>query len=413
MSVTLLFEIFLNKDINTKIIISFLFIYFFIPFLNISSYRGDIEFKTIVLYSVSNILILLVLLFFSKLPKKKQEHIKYLKPNVNLYIFSLVHLSISFSLVIYLYLVYGNILTNQETRFIISPSIGYVIKSTIYIPLIFILLKKKKTNIYYFTFIFLPLVPAFLIGSRGSVIMIVLGALVIFSLMAREKVSSLNKININYKNLRKKDIIFGISLSGIVLYSIFYIRRMGSKVYISSAELVEKYFDISVPPIFIYMILPLYLNLRETVGIANQIIIEDLKVGNVIPMFFLELFTILPGKQMSPGITLGNLIGKSGDAGLTPGIIGGAYLDIGYLTVFVPVLLILFITYFYKKSFIDDNFKVIYVLSLIQFFHVYHRGFLKLEYFMSFLIIFVYLSMSGSFKLFNNEDTSHSIPINT
>ena len=161
------------------------------------------------------------------------------------------------------------------------------------------------------------------------------------------------------------------------------------------------------------MILPLYLNLRETVGIANQIIIEDLKVGNVIPMFFLELFTILPGKQMSPGITLGNLIGKSGDAGLTPGIIGGAYLDIGYLTVFVPVLLILFITYFYKKSFIDDNFKVIYVLSLIQFFHVYHRGFLKLEYFMSFLIIFVYLSMSGSFKLFNNEDTSHSIPINT
>ena len=100
----------------------------------------------------------------------------------------------------------------------------------------------------------------------------------------------LNKINIHYKELTKKDILVGMSLSGIVLYSIFYIRRMGSKVYISSSELVEKYFDISIPPIFIYMILPLYLNLRETVGIANQIITQNLKVGNSIPMFFLELF---------------------------------------------------------------------------------------------------------------------------
>ena len=188
---------------------------------------------------------------------------------------------------------------------------------------------------------------------------------------------------------------------------------MGSKLYVSSAELVKQYFDLSIPPIFIYMILPLYLNLRETVGIADKIITQNLEAGNTIPMFFLELFTILPGKQMSPGKTLGNLIGKSGDAGLTPGIIGGVYLDFGLLTVLVPAFLIFLITYLYRRSFIDDNFKVIYVLSLIQFFHVYHRGFLKLEYFISFLIILIYLSLTGSFKIFNNEDSSYSVPINS
>lgn len=412
MTLFLSVEMLFNRDVNSKIISSFLFLYFFIPFLNISSYRGNVEFKTIVLYSISNMFIILVLIFFSK-KKERLKEIKYIRPNVNLYLFAVLHLIISYSFVAFLYLKYGNILTNQELRFVISPSIGYIIKSTIYIPLIFILLKTKKSYLYYIVFILLPLFPAFLIGSRGSVIMIVLGVLIILFIMMIEKRIYLNKINIHYKELTKKDILVGMSLSGIVLYSIFYIRRMGSKVYISSSELVEKYFDISIPPIFIYMILPLYLNLRETVGIANQIITQNLKVGNSIQMFFLELFTILPGKQMSPGITLGNLIGKSGDAGLTPGIIAGVYLDVGYLAVFVPAILIVIITYFYKKSFIDDNFKVIYVLSIIQFFHVYHRGFLKLEYFISFLIIFVYLLLSGSFKIFNNEDTSHSIPINS
>tara|TARA_B100000795_G_C22751030_1_gene419431 strand:- start:2 stop:1240 length:1239 start_codon:yes stop_codon:yes gene_type:complete len=412
MTLVLFLEIVFNKDVNTKIISSFLFLYFFIPFLNISTYRGNVEFKTIVLYSISNIFIILILIFFSK-KKKYIKKITYIKSNVNLYIFTFSHLIIAYLFVAYLYIFYGNILVNQEIRFAISPSVGYIIKSTIYIPLIFILMKEKKTSVFYFVFIFLPLLPAFLIGSRGSVIMIVLGLLIILFLMVLEKKIFANQINIKYKELSKRDIILGMSLSATVLYAIFFVRRLGSKVYISSAELVKKYFDVSIPPIFIYMILPLYLNLRETVGISNNIITNNLKTDSTIPMFFLELFTILPGKQMSPGITLGNLIGKSGDAGLTPGIIGGVFLDIGYLTVFVPAIFILIITYLYKRSFTDDNFKVIYILSLIQFFHVYHRGFLKIEYFISFLIIFVYLSLSGSFKIFNNEDSTHSVSINT
>ena len=412
MTLILLVEILFNRDVNVKIITSFLFLYFFIPFLNISTYRGSIEFKTIVIYSISNLLILFVLFLFSK-QKKKINKIKYLQPNVNLYIFAGIHIVIAYLLVAYLYFKHGNILINQELRFVISPSIGYLIKSTIYIPLIFFLLKTRKSVFYYFAFILLPLLPAFLIGSRASVIMIVLGILIILFLMVIEKRIFLNKINFNYKEISKKKVLIAMSMSGLVLYSIFYIRRIGSKVYVSSSELVEKYFDISIPPIFVYMILPLYLNLRETVGITNQIITQNLKSATTIPIFFLELFTIFPGNQMAPGIALGNLIGKSGDGGLTPGIIGGLYLDVGYLTVLMPAILICLITYFYRRSFDDDNFKVIYVLSVIQFFHVYHRGFLKLEYFFSFMIILVYLLLTGSFKIFNNEDTSHTISVNS
>lgn len=66
MTLFLSVEMLFNRDVNSKIISSFLFLYFFIPFLNISSYRGNVEFKTIVLYSISNMFIILVLIFFFK-----------------------------------------------------------------------------------------------------------------------------------------------------------------------------------------------------------------------------------------------------------------------------------------------------------------------------------------------------------
>merc|ERR1712115_477013 len=98
------------------------------------------------------------------------------------------------------------------------------------------------------------------------------------------------------------------------------------------------------------MILPIYFNLRETVGITNTIIKDNLRNDGIIPMFFLEIFTILPGKQDSPGILLGELIGKVGDAGLTPGMIGGLYLDLGFWAVIFPCIFIFLISYFYQRS---------------------------------------------------------------
>lgn len=404
-------EYLFSKDLNIKIIISFLFLYFFIPFLNISSYRGTIEFDTLIIYCSSNILVLISLFLFSK-KRIKTSSLVYIDKSPYLYVFTLIHISIAYILLAYTYFKYGNVFSVQETRFIISPAVGYIIKSTIYIPLIFILLKTPKNFFYYLIFIFLPLIPAFLIGSRGTVIMIIIGVFLLLLLMNLEKEVFSNRINKSYFNIKGKHLFLGSMFSVFVLYSIFYVRRAASKVYISSAELINRYFDVNISPILVYLILPLYLNLRETVGITNQIIQKDLNNTNFVPMFFLELFTVLPGKQESPGIILGNMIGKVGDAGLTPGVLGGLYLDIGFFCVLFPMFFVMIICYFYKKSQSNDIFKIVYVLSLVQFFHLYHRGFLKLEYFMSFLIIFIYLLISGSFHI-KNEDTSHSIPIST
>ncbi len=411
MSILLLYEFIVSKDFNSKIISIFLFTYFFIPFLNISTYRGSISFNTLTFYCCSNIFILLILYIFSHKNQKKIS-VTYINQNISLYMFAFIHILLSYILIGYIYYRYGNILVNQEIRFMISPTLGYLIKSTIYIPLIFSLIKRKKSIRYYFTFMVLPLFPAFLLGSRGTVIMIILGVLFIFILMQKEKKSFINKINIHYKEIKRRHLLFGLSISTVILYGIFYVRRIGSEVYVSSAELVKKYFDVAIPVFFIYMILPIYFNLRETVGITNTIIQDNLRNDGIIPMFFLEIFTILPGKQDSPGILLGELIGKVGDAGLTPGMIGGLYLDLGFWAVIFPCIFIFLISYFYQRSSNSDIFKLLYVLSLIQFFHIYHRGFLKLEYIMSFIIILIYLSLSGAFKL-KNENSSHSLSIDT
>lgn len=411
MSLILFLEFIFNKDLNSKIISFFLLVYFFIPFLNISSYRGIIEFETIMIYCISNIFILYVLRYFSylKIPQKK---IVYIKNNVNVFVLALMHIFISYILLFYLYIVFGNIFVNQELRFYISPVIGYLIKSTIYIPLVFIALKKNTSFLYKFVFLILPLVPAFLIGSRGTVIMIIFGVMVVLLTMQLEKNKIINIINLKYKTLKFKHFFYGLLTSSLILYSVFYIRRITSKVYVSSTELIKRYFDVSIPPVFIFLILPVYLNLRETVGITNQILTQELKANSIIPLFFSELFTILPGKQISPGAIVGDLIGRSGDAGLTPGIIGGIYLDFGYFSLIMPSLIVFLICFLYRQCLIYDRYKILYALSLIQFFHLYHRGFLKLEYFISFFIVLVYIYLLGFFKI-NNEDSSRPISISS
>ena len=192
MSLILTIQVFFNKDLNFRIISCFLLIYFCIPFLNISSYRGNINYETILLYCLSNVLVLIVLFCFSKFKTTNIKFI-YVKNNVNVYVIALFHIMFAYILVAYLYIRFGNILTNQELRFYISPLIGYLIKSTIYIPLVFIVLKNQRSYFYKISFLILPLIPAFLIGSRGTVIMVIFGLIIISLLMRLEKNNFTNK----------------------------------------------------------------------------------------------------------------------------------------------------------------------------------------------------------------------------
>src|SRR5690606_28665090 len=62
-SLFLLFLAITRKSINTKIFTFYLFLYYALPFLNISTYRGTISFDTLKLYTFANFAIMAPLLF--------------------------------------------------------------------------------------------------------------------------------------------------------------------------------------------------------------------------------------------------------------------------------------------------------------------------------------------------------------
>ena len=302
-----------------------------------------------------------------------------------------IHLILTYLFTLFIFYTYGNTLVHQELRFSISPYITYIVKSSIYIPLFYAFIKPlKKTNYTLLKYVILPLIPSLIIGSRGTVISILISIGIIYILHAYK-----NNEEYSIKNdlvwSKFKNTIY--ALGGIILFiihSFYYSRRIFSDTLISNMDVVKKYFNSDSP---LYLpILPLYTSFRETIGIANVIITKDV-VNDVVPypLFVCELFTVLPGTQPSPGKIIGDIIGRKLGGGLTPNILGGVYVDFGVLAIFSCVLFTLIIKYFYSRSNSNDSYKILYALTITQFFHLFHRGFLKPEYFMAYIVIGIYL----------------------
>ena len=122
------------RNIFGKIIFSYLFIYLLIPFPNISSYRGEIQFDTLMIYSITYILILLFFNFANQISQRiSRTHNSYLYATPFTYIIAIIHIIFSYSLLLYIYMSYGNILLDQSLRFSLNATFSYLIISTIYI----------------------------------------------------------------------------------------------------------------------------------------------------------------------------------------------------------------------------------------------------------------------------------------
>ena len=154
--------------------------------------------------------------------------------------------------------------------------------------------------------------------------------------------------------------------------------------------------------------MPLYASFRETIGLANVIVKNDYhNMETQYPLFVAELYTILPGKQPAPGQIIGGFVGKNLDGGLTPNLLGGLYMDFGVYAIFGCMIFIIIINFFYKKAIFNEYYKILYVVSLTQFFHLFHRGFLKPEYVMAYIIIFFYFFI---LKI-KDENSTHSLSV--
>lgn len=410
MSTLLLFVFLTYNSINIKVICGFFFAYYFIPLPNISTYRGTIVYETLALYTLMILLALLPIVTKIKLGNNhKIKKNTSLEINWLFRIASTLHLILVYLLLLYVYLKYGNVVFYQELRFKIPPAIGYLIKSSIYIPLflVFILKNKKFSYKKLLKYLFLPLLPAVFIGSRGTVILVLISVSMLL-IVGNTKLGKDYSLKDSIVWSRYKKRIYRLVISAmLILHFFYYSRRIFSDKLLSNMEVIEKFFDSTNP--FYLIILPLYASFRETIGLANIIIKNDYNnTFTELPLFFQEFATVLPGQQLAPGRAIGQLVGTSLDGGLTPNILGGLYPDFGYLAIFGCIGFTMVINYFYRKSIYNDFYKILYVITLTQFFHLFHRGFLKPEYVFSYIIIIMYFLILNRRS---SENPSYRLPI--
>lgn len=389
----LLYLLFFQNNIIVKLFAVFFICYYTIPLPNISRYRGIITVETIKFYTLMMLVALLPLITKFKL-KKRERSYKYFKINRLFNIAVLVHLFLVYVGLVYVFLTVGNVFLNQELRFKLSPALGYYLKSPIYITFFYFFLEKKnrskKRNIL--LFIILPILPSVFIGSRGVAILSII-ALVLLAVIKTFKKGQEYYLNNNenwkiYIPFIKYASIFVFFL----LQGVYYLRRLNSEDLLSNKDLAIRYFGNDAW--YNYLIMPLHFTFREITGLTNNIIKNDLSNPIDTPLFVAELITVLPGKQPAPGKVLGSIIGTSLDAGLTPGILGALYIDFKWFSYVIIFCFMWFIQMLAKRSIYSDFYKVLFCITIVQFLHLFHRGFIKPEYIVAYVVIFGYYFIS-------------------
>src|SRR5690606_5650905 len=139
----------------------------------------------------------------------------------------ILHLTLVFSVMFYILVTIGNIFVYQELRMQLSPAIGYILKSSIYISFFYFFLPRKSrvklVNVA--LFVVLPIIPSIFIGSRGVAILAIMG-LVLLAI-----IKTFGKGEDYYLNLRKdwKKYIPLVTYASIVVFTllqgVYYLRR--------------------------------------------------------------------------------------------------------------------------------------------------------------------------------------------
>lgn len=354
----------------------FYLFYLGIGLLNISTWRGTIDSYTVSLYLFSVVLFLVPLhLVHVTTVNNGLLPVFTIKGKVYLPVFY-VHLAVVYLCLAYIYNTIGPVMFNQDLRFDIPTEFSYIIKSTIGAVAFLPIIGRSRTKI--FVLLFLATIPSILIGARGVAL------LGIFSFFAMAFFYKESVVKVN-----KKYVLFFAIVGLLIIYVGFFIRRDGTGHLISVKELIDLYFYSD--NFLVYAVAPLYLAFRETLGLTFHIISHD--VGNTInqyPLFIADLFTVLPGENLAAGQTLGMILGRTGGGGLTPGMLGGVFIDFGTLAVLIFFVFGCFISVIFRLALTKVNFFPIYIVLTTQFFHLFHRGFFKPEYITTVVICFFY-----------------------
>lgn len=384
---TLIFTIFiLLASVVTVLVPDFrvlslvLFTYIAIGMLPISDYRGIVTEMTLGVYSQFYLWLVAGFLIAKAIfASGRKNNVAFLEVrwNRNCDAFFRLYLILVWACFAAVLVSSGNIIFNPELRFSINPALALLIKSGIYFSIFAICMNKVdglKSTLYYVAAISLP---SMLIGSRGNFVVVIL-SFIIFYVQGQG----------DHKKIKTSHLILAL-ISVVAIVNVgFYLRRSGVGSFLTVDELIRAYFYYD--NLLIYIVAPLHTAFRETIGLSN-VIINSVLFNDIskTPLFLLELVTVFPGEQMAPGKVLGELIGVTGAGGLTPGLIGGLFIDFGISGVIIFSFLSgFFMGWLAVKSKSGIFAFLLFCLTVAQFVHLFHRGFMKPEYVFSYILLF-------------------------
>lgn len=359
-------------------------LYLALGLLNISTWRGTTELITIQAYFLA-ILSFTLPFCFLYLKQYRANQRSFIPKSHNSLFMKIVylHIAISFLALAYVYVTTGPVFLNPSLRFKVPVALGYIIKSNLplaaFVP--FMAIRRQ------WLMVFVIILPSILMSFRGVAVLAAFSYILVLIEMQGIQINWREKIKLKAFSLRK------FAYFGIVAFAIisagFYMRRISDSVLLSAQELVSVYF--TQTGWWIYAIMPIYLGFKETIGITNNIITRGTENSlNEYPLFFADLYTLLPGSRLAAGQTLNQLFGAVEAGGLTPGLVGGIFIDYGWnFTLFFFIFGIV-ITFLIIKSFKSIYFLPLYITVLTQFIHLFHRGFLKPEYITTIIVAFFY-----------------------
>lgn len=360
-----------------RIIVFFLTIYLSIALLNISTWRGNTSTETLYLYSWAMYFMIAPMLAWTQNSKPQKFKPAHQQDLLKIVIFT--HILTTYLALGIVYLSVGNIFLQQHLRFQIPTSLEYTIKSALPIAAVLPFISTNRQALWLISII----IPAILIGSRGTAII----AMLAYAIVLLHKSGG----GVSLNNLLIKSRIFLVyGITGFIIISVlFYVRRGGDHGLAPTDVVMENYFEFD--NLFIRAILPLYLGFKETVGLSNLIITENIHNNlSSHTLLFADLFTILPGENLSAGQAVAQIFGASQDGGLTPGLLGGTYIDFKELSLLVFFIFGTIFAWLQRSTSASPYFIIIYAQAITQFIHLFHRGFLKPEYITSILIAAFY-----------------------
>lgn len=371
-------------------LVFFITFYLLIALLNISTWRGYTDVFTLKLYFYAFICLCMPLMLNLKIKKDIVVRLGRDRQLVMLCVF--VHLALAYLCVAYIYLTKGIVILHQDLRLETPTSIEYIIKSVLPIAAFVPVLRSKN----HFFLLLMVILPSVLMGYRGTSVLAIVSYIV--TIWYLNQCKQKNASNNARKSSNRVFYMLGF-LCFLIVFTGFYLRRTGSSELATTDVLISIYFDYDSP--FLYLIIPFYLGFKETIGLTNNIITQSIENNlNDYPLFFADLFTVLPGERLAAGQTLGQLFGTVEGGGLTPGILGGLYIDFGlYAFAFLLIIGIAF-KFIIVQGYKNLLFIPVYALLLSQYIHLFHRGFLKPEYLTSFLIALFYFIMLNKIKMY-------------